>query len=108
MLSVGCAHTVREILEPFRNLYGIVRALVVNFVFIPGLAFFITQALPLAPPLRIGLMLIAMAAGVPFLIKLTQHAQHDGRFSATVLLLLVTVTECLAWPPGSATSRQLL
>lgn len=92
MLSVGCGHTVREILGPFRNVYGAIRALVVNFVLIPGLAFFITRVFPLAPPLRIGLMLIAMAAGAPFLIKLTKHAEHDVGFSAAVLLLLVTVT----------------
>jgi BASS family bile acid:Na+ symporter len=92
MLSVGFAYKAMEVLGPFRNVYGVIRSLVANFVLVPILALLITQALPLAQPIQTGLMLIAMAAGAPFLIKLTEHAEHDVGFSATVLLLLVTVT----------------
>ncbi|HWQ90740.1 MAG TPA: bile acid:sodium symporter [Clostridia bacterium] len=92
MLSVGFGHTVREIIGPLRHARGVMRALVANFVLVPLLAFGVARLLSLNRPLEIGLMLIAMAAGAPFLIKLTEHADHDIGLSATLLVLLLPAT----------------
>jgi len=92
MLSVGFAHTVREILGPFRRPQGVVRALAANFVFVPLLAFGVARLLSLDETLKVGLMLISMAAGAPFLIKLTEHAEHDVGLSATLLVVLLPAT----------------
>lgn len=92
MLSVGFAYSVQEILAPLRQRSDVVRALVANFVLVPGLAVLITRILPLAPGLQTGLILLGCAAGAPFLIKLTQKAQSDVGLGATLLVLLVPVS----------------
>jgi predicted Na+-dependent transporter len=92
MLSVGFGHTVREIVGPLRHARGVLRALVGNFVLVPILAFGVARLLSLRQDLEIGLMLISMAAGAPFLIKLTEHAEHDVGLSATLLVLLLPAT----------------
>jgi predicted Na+-dependent transporter len=92
MLSVGFSYTLREVVGPLRNIRGLIRALVANFVLVPLLAWLIVQLLPLDEPLAIGLMLVGMAAGAPFLIKLTEAAAHDVGAAATLLVLLLPVT----------------
>jgi predicted Na+-dependent transporter len=92
MLSVGFSYTLREVVGPLRNIRGLTRVLVANFVLVPLLAWLIVQLLPLDEPLAIGLMLVGMAAGALFLIKLTEAAAHDVGAAATLLVLLLPVT----------------
>jgi BASS family bile acid:Na+ symporter len=92
MLSVGLGYSVREILEPLRDWQALARALVANFVLVPILAFVILRLVPLEPGWQIGLVLLASAAGAPFLIKLTQAAKGPLALSATLLVILVPIT----------------
>ncbi len=92
MASVGFGHDWREIVEPLRERWKVVRALVVNFVLVPLLGLLILQVLPLERPHAVGIFLIATAAGAPFLIKLAQTGQSDVALSATLLLLLLPAT----------------
>jgi predicted Na+-dependent transporter len=92
MASVGLAHSFKEVIYPLRNLRGLIRVLVANFILVPILGFAIARMLPLTPPLEVGLILVAMAAGAPFLVKLTRHAEHDVALSATLLVLLLPAT----------------
>lgn len=92
MLSVGLAYTVKEILSPLRELRAIFRALVANFVLVPLLAVAIVRVFPMAPPLALGLFLLAGSAGAPFLIKLASAAKSDLALSAGLLVLLVPAT----------------
>ena len=88
MLSVGMANRLREIIEPLRHPRDVARALLVNFVLVPALAFLVTWIIPLDGGVRYGLILVAMAAGAPFLIKLSEAADTSLRLTATLLLLL--------------------
>src|SRR4051794_31900099 len=92
MLWVGLGYTVREILGPLGHTPGVLRALGANFILVPLLGFAVTRLLPLDPALETGLLLVSMAAGAPFLIKLTQHAEHDVGLSASLLVLLLPAT----------------
>lgn len=92
MLSVGFGYTVGEILGPLRNLRGVARALVANFMLVPLLAWAILQLLPLPESHAIGIMLIATAAGAPFLIKLAEAAGSHVALGATLLVLLLPAT----------------
>jgi BASS family bile acid:Na+ symporter len=92
MLSVGLAYSLRDILRPLREVRAVFRALVANFVLVPLLALAIERVVPMAPPLALGLFLLAGSAGAPFLIKLTRAARHDVALSAALLLLLVPCT----------------
>ena len=92
MLSVGFSYTVRELIEPLRNARLVIGALVANFVLVPLLAYAITGFLSLGEGREIGLLLVAAAAGAPFVIKLTQAANGDLALAAGLLVLLVVVT----------------
>ncbi|RYD87528.1 MAG: hypothetical protein EOP50_20610 [Sphingobacteriales bacterium] len=92
MLAVGFRYSAREIIEPLRNVGDVIRALVANFVLTPLLAYIVVQLLSLERPFAAGLMLVATAAGAPFLIKLTIAAKADVGLSATLLVLLLPAT----------------
>jgi len=92
MMSVGLAHRVEQIVAPLRDARAVFRALVANFVLVPLLAMGIERAIPMDPPLALGLFLLAGSAGAPFLIKLASAARSDLAVSAALLVLLVPAT----------------
>ncbi|MEV0428830.1 bile acid:sodium symporter [Micromonospora sp. NPDC050495] len=92
MLSVGFAYSARQILGPLRDVPKLLRALLANFVLVPLLGLAIIRLWPLERPLQAGLVLAAMTAGAPFLIKLTAVAKAEVALSATLLVLLLPVT----------------
>lgn len=47
MLSVGFSYTLREIVEPLRNVRGVLLALAANFALVPLLAYGVTRLLSL-------------------------------------------------------------
>ena len=92
MLSVGLAYSIGQILAPLREVRAVFRALVANFVLVPLLAVGLERMIPMAPPLALGLFLLAGSAGAPFLIKLASTAKEDLALSAGLLVLLVPAT----------------
>ncbi|WP_204141197.1 bile acid:sodium symporter family protein [Halomicronema sp. CCY15110] len=92
MLALGLSLTVKLILAPLANVNLVARALGVNFVLVPLVAFGLKTVIPLEPSLGIGLMLLATAAGAPFLPKLAQAAKADVAFSVGLMVLLMVVT----------------
>ena len=67
-------------------------ALVANFVLVPLLAYLIVLVIPLDQGLATGLILMATAAGAPFLPKLAQAAKGNMAFSVGLMVLLMVVT----------------
>jgi BASS family bile acid:Na+ symporter len=92
MLSVGLAYRIGRIMAPLGEFRGVFRALVANFVLVPLLAVGIERVIPMAPPVALGLFLLAGSAGAPFLIKLASAARRDLALSAGLLVLLVPMT----------------
>lgn len=92
MLSVGFGFTLEGLIGPLRDINKVTRALIANFVAVPIIAYVIGQAFGLTGPLAIGLMLLGMSAGAPFLIKLTEMADHDVGTAARLLVLLLPIT----------------
>ncbi|GIJ21965.1 hypothetical protein [Micromonospora lutea] len=92
MLSVGFTYSARQILLPLRDVWALLRALLANFVLVPLLVLGILRLWPIDRPLAAGLLLVALAAGAPFLVKLTAVAQSEVPLSATLLVLLLPVT----------------
>jgi predicted Na+-dependent transporter len=92
MLALGLNLTVQQILSPLKDVNLVGRALLANFVIIPLLAFLLKTVIPLDPSLGIGLILLATAAGAPFLPKLAQAAKADVAFSVGLMVLLMVVT----------------
>lgn len=92
MLSVGMAYSVKQVIDPLRNIKAVLRAIVANFVLVPLLTFGVIRILSLDQALEIGLFLLACAAGAPFLVKLVQAAEGDIALSAALLVLQLLIT----------------
>ncbi len=92
MLSMGLSLTIQQIVEPLKNTRLVILALVANFVLVPLVAYLITLVFPLDESVAIGLILLATAAGAPFLPKLVEVAKGNIAFSVGLMVLLMVVT----------------
>jgi predicted Na+-dependent transporter len=92
MLAMGLNLTVPMIVNPLRRWVVVVPALVVNFVVVPLLAIGIAEALSLDQTLRDGLLIVALAAGAPFLPKLAEGAGGDVAFAVGFMVVLMVAT----------------
>jgi len=92
MLAMGLSLTIKQVTDPLRNLRLVALALVANFVLVPLVALFLRAVLPLREGHAIGLILLATAAGAPFLPKLTQAAKGNIALSVGLMVLLMIVT----------------
>ena len=92
MLAMGLSLTVPEIIAPLSNVRLVIIALALNFIAVPLLAWGIQAVLDLDQDLYTGLVLVATAAGAPFLPKLAQAAKGDVAFSVGLMTLLMVLT----------------
>ena len=92
MAALGLSLSVGQIVQPLRNGRLVVMALLANFVLIPALAFAIKAIVPMDEGYAIGLILLATAAGAPFLPKLVQVAKGDVANSVGIMVLLMIAT----------------
>lgn len=92
MLALGFSLTVGQIVSPLRDVQLVIRALVANFVLVPALAYGLKTVIPIGTSFGIGLMLLATAAGAPFLPKLVQLARGDVAFGVGLMVLLMVAT----------------
>lgn len=92
MTSMGLSLQIPQIIAPLKNGRLVILALVANFILVPVVALLITLVLPLDEPIRIGLILLATAAGAPFLPKLAEVAKGSTALSVGLMVLLMVVT----------------
>lgn len=92
MLNVGLTQKLSTILGYLRDRPFVLKMLLANFVLAPLLMILMLLLTSFDPTLKEGLLLYGLCAGAPFLIKLTQTAQHDLALGAAVMLLLMVVT----------------
>lgn len=72
MLGMGFSLTVPQILSPLHNVRLVILSLAANIRLVPLLAIGILMVFPLSEGLSIGLFLLGIAAGAPFLPKLAR------------------------------------
>jgi BASS family bile acid:Na+ symporter len=92
MLSMGLSLTIGQILDPLRNPSLVAKALAANFLLVPVLGYVLLVAFPLTEGQGIGLILLATAAGAPFLPKLVEVAKGDVAFGVGLMVLLMVAT----------------
>lgn len=95
MLSIGLGLTMAQILATAGRFNLMGRALLVNLVLIPALAFVLVRAFPTNPQLGLGVLLMAMAPGAAFGPKLAQLARANVSLSVglvAILAVLIVVT----------------
>jgi predicted Na+-dependent transporter len=92
MLAMGLSLTIPMIVQPLKNIRLLVVALLANFVLVPLLAYLILLLLPLEQTMENGLIVLACAAGAPFLPKLVEDAKGDIALGVGLMVLLMVVT----------------
>ncbi len=92
MVAMGLSLTVEQIVAPLKSGRLVALALLANFILVPLIAALIIWLIPLADGLRVGLVLLATAAGAPFLPKLVQAAEGNVAMGVGLMVLLMVVT----------------
>jgi len=102
MLAMGLSLTVAQIVEPLQDLRLVGKALLANFVLVPLIAYVILLVIPLTEAQSIGRILLATAAGAPFLPKLVEVAKGNVAFGVGLMGLLIVVAGELGKRTASA------
>ena len=92
MFNVGLTQRMSEIFGHLKNFPFVLKMLLANFVIAPLLMVLMLYLAPFEPALKAGLLIFALSAGAPFLIKLTQTAEHKISLGAAVMMLLMIGT----------------
>ncbi|HEU4594690.1 MAG TPA: bile acid:sodium symporter [Pyrinomonadaceae bacterium] len=92
MLNVGLTQKLSDIIGHLKNYPFVIKILAANFVVAPLLMIAALYLAPFDPALKAGLLIFSLCAGAPFLIKLTQAAEHNVALGAAVMMLLMVVT----------------
>jgi bile acid:Na+ symporter, BASS family len=92
MLNVGLTQKPTKILEHLRNWRFLVRMVLVNLVVVPALMIAAVSVVEMDLVYAAGLIVFGMAAGAPFLIKLTATSGNDLALGATALMVLMVST----------------
>lgn len=92
MLNVGLTQKPSRLLTHLSNKAFLLRMVLLNFVVVPALMVAATELVELDPVYEAGLLLFGLAAGAPFLIKLTGLSDSDIALAAAVLLVLLVGT----------------
>lgn len=92
MLNVGLTQKPSDIAGHLKNRPFVLKMLLANFVFAPLLMIVALYFAPFDPALKAGLLIFSLGAGAPFLIKLTQTAEHELALGAAVMMVLMVVT----------------
>jgi predicted Na+-dependent transporter len=96
MFGLGLGMTVRQIIEPLKQVRLVIVALLANFVIVPAAAYALTRILPLFLPfeqdLQIGLLLMSAVAGAPLAVKAAQIAGGDVQSAVSLVALQVVAT----------------
>lgn len=92
MLAMGLSLAIPAIVAPLKSLRLVMLALAINFVAVPFVAWAIQAIMDLDQDIYAGLLLLATAAGAPFLPKLAQVAKGDAAFSVGLMVMLMVVT----------------
>src|SRR4051812_39612621 len=92
MLNVGLTQKPSAIAAHLKNWSFFLKMLLANFIFAPLLMVVALYFAPFDPALKAGLLIFCLGAGAPFLIKLTQTAEHDLSLGAAVMMVLMVVT----------------
>ncbi|MGP4054180.1 bile acid:sodium symporter family protein [Mycobacterium sp. 4D054] len=92
MLAMGLGLRITEITAPLRNARLVAMSLLANFLLMPAAAVLLAKVLALDEPFAVGLLLLGVAAGAPFLPKLAQIAKGDLAFAVALMVVLMVIT----------------
>ena len=92
LLDMGLRIELRQALGGLRNVRFVVLSLVWSFALCPALAYVLTKIIPMQPGYGIGLVLLAMAPGAPYLPLVVDKSRGDLNYAAVFMLLTAVGT----------------
>ena len=92
MLALGLSQTVRQIIEPLKNVRITISAIVASYIILPLLATLISRLFGLDPALRYGLVLLAMAAGAEVGPIFTGKSYANVSLAGGILAMSIGIT----------------
>jgi BASS family bile acid:Na+ symporter len=92
MLALGLSQTVKQIIEPLKNVRITISAIVASYLIIPLLAATIARLFGMDPVLRYGLVLLAMAAGAEAGPIFTAKSNANVSLAGGILAMSIPIT----------------
>ncbi|MCD6596381.1 MAG: bile acid:sodium symporter [Bacteroidales bacterium] len=92
MITMGLDLTISQIIEPFKNIKLVVLSVIANFVAVPLLALGLVWALNVSEGVRIGILLLSIGGGAPFIPNVVKTAKGNVAGAIGLMLLLLVVT----------------
>jgi BASS family bile acid:Na+ symporter len=92
MLALGLSQTVKQIIEPLKNVRITLSAIVASYIILPLIATSIARLFGLDPSLRYGLVLLAMAAGAEAGPIFTAKSNANVSLSGGILAMSIGIT----------------
>lgn len=92
MASVGFSYTIQQIIDRLRHPRLVILTLVANFILVPVWAYLIISVLSIGESREIGLLVVATAAGAPFVLQLARVARADIALVSGLLVMLLVAT----------------
>jgi len=92
MLAMGFSLTLNMIVQPLKDWRLDLLGLIGNFVIVPAIIIGTGSVLDLPDDVKIGFYILALAAGAPFLPKLTQFAKGNIAYAVGLMTMLMVVS----------------
>ena len=92
MFGLGLGLTLKQAIAPMKNTSLMLKALLVNFILTPLLAFVLVRVTGLDDQFAIGLFILSVSAGAPMLAKYAQMAKGDLAYTVGLMVMLMVVT----------------
>jgi BASS family bile acid:Na+ symporter len=101
MLSAGLEINVEHLVAALKNYGLLARALLANFIVVPVFAVLLARALHLDEYIAIGLVLMALAPGVPFLVRAAGRKLGGSLGFAATLAFIMPALSIVTIPPSA-------
>lgn len=92
MMALGLTLTLSQIIETYTDIKKMLLVIMANFILVPLLALAIVQWLPVSEGVRIGIILVSLGAGAPFIPMLSAAAKGNIGGSVGIMTLLLVIT----------------
>ena len=92
LAAIGLELELRAALVPLGNLRFVTVVMVLDWVLGPAFAWALSEAVPLAEPYALGLVLIGLAPAAPFLPMMVRRAGGDLAYAACFMLIAAAGT----------------
>ena len=92
MVALGLGLTIAQIIAPFKYVKIVIRALIANFIIVPLFAIGLVSVLPVSEGVRIGIILLSLGGGAPFIPMVVATAKSHVASSVGLMVLLLIIT----------------